>query len=544
MTAQTAARTTAGVLVRVFWEVFWLSWEVLKWSGRHAAWALMSAMAGAVAALFGGRDVGLIVLAVVWLVPAVGSCVWRRRWPISFERVIAGPARRRRWRKWARQSWVTVATRSGLGQTTQRRRSNLKGESWTEAYTLAPALRRVETCDTSLHLTARALVGQTSEDLAAIAPALRDAAGARSVATKVINPGVVRFELRMADVLSSAFSSPGPYVPSDGTVAVHEVAMGRREDSAAWILTLTERHTLVTGCAGSGKGSIVWGIVGNLLPAVAAGLVRLYAIDLKYGVEIKMGERAFTAVATTEEQALVLLERIDALVASRGHAMAGTARSHTPTVADPFVVLVIDELASLTAYMSDQDAKKSADRLLRSILSKGRAMGVSVVGAIQDPRKETLPARGLFTQTIALRLRSRDEVTMVLGAGMADSAPADKIMPTQQGMGYAVDEDGTAIRVRAAYWSDSLIKTAVARYPAPHVEGLAPTEGAPQTPGREEADTRGTARQSGSTSTATPGPGPSTNGSSPRQRAPRKPRTPRVPRTTGGTSEGPSKDAA
>ena len=50
--------------------------------------------------------------------------------------------------------------------------------------------------------------------------------------------------------------------------------------------------------------------------------------------------------------------------------------------------------------------------------------------------------RGLFTQTIALRLRSRDEVTMVLGDGMAETAPAHRISPDRPGTGYVVAQDG------------------------------------------------------------------------------------------------------
>jgi DNA segregation ATPase FtsK/SpoIIIE, S-DNA-T family len=38
--------------------------------------------------------------------------------------------------------------------------------------------------------------------------------------------------------------------------------------------------------------------------------------------------------------------------------MAGRERSHTPSAADPLVVLLIDELAGLTAYMTDAALKK------------------------------------------------------------------------------------------------------------------------------------------------------------------------------------------
>ena len=72
--------------------------------------------------------------------------------------------------------------------------------------------------------------------------------------------------------------------------------------------------------------------------------------------------------------------------------------------------------------------------------------------------------RGLFTQTIALRLRSRDEVTMVLGDGMADAAPAHRISPDAPGTGYVIAEDGQVTRVRSDFWTDDQIRSTAKQY--------------------------------------------------------------------------------
>ena len=72
--------------------------------------------------------------------------------------------------------------------------------------------------------------------------------------------------------------------------------------------------------------------------------------------------------------------------------------------------------------------------------------------------------RGLFTQTIALRLRSRDEVTMVLGDGMADIAPAHRISPDAPGTGYVIAEDGQVTRVRSDFWADDQIRSTAKQY--------------------------------------------------------------------------------
>jgi len=78
-----------------------------------------------------------------------------------------------------------------------------------------------------------------------------------------------------------------------------------------------------------------------------------------------------------------------------------------------------------------------------------------VAAFLQDPRKEVPPIRGLFTQTIALRLRSRGEVATVRGEGLTDAAPAHRTSPETPGTGYVVAEDGSAMWGRADYWTDT-----------------------------------------------------------------------------------------
>lgn len=504
------ARLVGRLLRSGMREIGQSAWAIVRWLWRHTWWVFAVTTLAFVLAILQGQTIGVAAVTLGWVVPAVSLSLWRRHRPQSYEKCIAGPTRRRRYRTWARNSWRAVAKGCGLGVTRTVSRHNLKGEHWTEKVTRVPALKAIQATDTALFITARALVGQTSDDLVAIAPAVGDAAGARSARARVVGPGLVRFELRMREHLAEAMTAQLPTEPEPGKVWIDHVPMGRREDGSDWWLRLVERHTLVVGCSGSGKGSIVWGVSGQLAPAVSGGLVRLYGIDLKYGVELSMGRRLFTALATQEEQALEMLKRLDRLVKERGETIAGHARSHVATPESPFVVLVIDELASLTAYMSDTNARKEAAQLLSSILTKGRAFGVVVIGAIQDPRKETIPARGLFTQTVALRLRSASEVMMVLGEGMQDVAPAHKISDAQPGTGYVVEEDGSASKVRAAYWSDSIIRATAQRYPTPHVESLDP---APE-PTKPADVPNGEAKGSP-------------------EKKPRKPRAPRKPRTTG-----------
>ncbi len=122
---------------------------------------------------------------------------------------------------------------------------------------------------------------------------------------------------------------------------------------------------------------------------------------------------------------------------------------------------------------------RRANTAIATLASQGRAVGFVVFACRQDPRKETLPARGLFTQTVGLRLRDRTETAMVLGDGaVAAGALSHEISPSTPGVAYVVPEDGSVpIRVRAAYASDEQIREAAMTYPAPNPR---PIEAVPQ----------------------------------------------------------------
>ena len=251
----------------------------------------------------------------------------------------------------------------------------------------------------------------------------------------------------------------------DGFDETGAVTLGRTSDGSPWRLDLTARHTLVVGRSGSGKGSIFWGIAGNLAPASHAGIVQLWGVDLKGGVEVSVGGPMFSHIAMNEPDAVRLLGDLHRVIIHRQSLMRGLSRTFTPTPGDPVHVLMIDELAVLTAYAS-KDVVNEAANLLKLILTQGRAFGVMVVAFVQDPRKETVGMRELFTQTIALRLASTSETRMVLGDGYGDLAPAHRIDRTMPGVGYVVRNDGEVERVRADFWPDDVIRLVADTFPA------------------------------------------------------------------------------
>jgi len=153
----------------------------------------------------------------------------------------------------------------------------------------------------------------------------------------------------------------------------------------------------------------------------------------------------------------------------RAQGLAGVTRLHEPTREEPLIVLVVDEIANLTAYLTDRAVKNRIQQALGLLLTQGRAVGVCVVGALQDPRREVLALRNLFPLRIALRLDAPTEVDMVLGDGAREQgATCDRIPGRLPGVGYVrVDGVREPTRVRAAYVSDDDIAAMVAAYPAP-----------------------------------------------------------------------------
>jgi S-DNA-T family DNA segregation ATPase FtsK/SpoIIIE len=447
--------------------------------GRFVFWVVLAAAFLAIP--LGQPDKGR-ALVVLGLVPGIVAAAWDWGWPVGYERFCAGPSRRWGWRHRARRIWPKLARECGLSvQRNVRRRSwslapkrdarLLVSSTSTASEWVHPHLMDVLTRGDTLTLRVKARMGQTLEDLEKAAPPFAAAFSAVSYRVKAWTPSVLDVDLVMREALSYPTEAQVP-APLGHHLSVDTVTLGRRQDGTAWALQVRGRHTLVVGCSGSGKGSMLWGVCGGLAPAVRADLVRLWGVDLKRGVEVMMARALFTTVAITPADAIATLRRLLAVVEERGCAMAGVSRLHVPRPGDPLHVLVIDELAALTAY-ADNDTKREASRLLSEVLTQGRALGIVVLACVQDPRKEVVGMRGLFTQTIALRLRSPEETRMVLGDGTAALAPAHRLSPSAPGSAWIVEEDGTLDRVRADYWPDELVRHTAATYPALVVEDTA-----------------------------------------------------------------------
>jgi S-DNA-T family DNA segregation ATPase FtsK/SpoIIIE len=419
-------------LLRLIWRVVWfllrhplldvvgglvlLVWLNLGWPG------IIGLTAGTIAALTGLRH-------------------WRPDW---YARFVTTPMRCR-WRWWFyRRHWHAVLTVTGLAPAYRGR-------------IVLPVLGRVEAgaCTDRLHV--RLVSGQAPADFADQAESLAHGFRALLCRVRSATPGALILELVRRDALAEPMTAlPIPDEPD-----LKALPVGRREDGAVFTIRLAGTHVLIAGATGAGKGSYLWGLVRAMLPLMAAGLVQVWACDPKL-MELAFGRPLFDRhgrYAADPADIADLLELAVADMQARAARFAGKQRDHTPTTEFPFVAIVVDEIAFLTAYQADRKLKDRTLAALATLTTQGRAVGYCVVAALQDPRKEVLNIRNLFPDKIALRLDEPAQVDMVLGEGARDrGALCDEISPQPTvgaGVGFVrLETSPDPVRVRAAFVSD------------------------------------------------------------------------------------------
>jgi S-DNA-T family DNA segregation ATPase FtsK/SpoIIIE len=366
-------------------------------------------------------------------------------WPGWFARHVV-QASRDWWRHWFyRRRWTAALTLAGLAPSYRGR-------------VLVPVLVGVRAAGAVDLVTVRLVTGQAPQAFADRTQNLAHAFGAQLCRVRDALPGLVTLEFVRSDTLADPIGA----LPVGPVVNLGALPVGRCEDGTPWLLRLLGSHVLIAGATGSGKGSVIWSAVRAVLPAILGGWVQVWALDPKR-MELSFGRDLFTRYADTAAGMVGLLEDAVTEMHDRAAKFAGATRTFTPSTAFPFLVLVVDELAFLTAYQPDRDLRKRAEAAIATLTSQGRSVGVCVVGALQDPRKDVISLRNLFPTRIALRLDESDQVDMVLGDGARDrGALADQISPipeTGAGVGYVrLEGSPQVVRVRAAYVADEDIQ--------------------------------------------------------------------------------------
>jgi len=299
-------------------------------------------------------------------------------------------------------------------------------------------------------------VGLAPVDLEKVCDGVAHAFRARECRVTSATPGRAWLEVHHRDVLRSVVSPIAQAEPAD----LSGVPIGACEDGDAWRLRLSGTHVLIAGATGSGKGSVLWSLLHGLGSDIRQGRVQVWAMDPKGGMELRPGQGLFGRFEDSSPEAMcAAVEDLVRLKDERAKALAERGlRGHVASVDEPHVVLIIDELATLTA-LADRAVTNRFERALGLLLTQGRACGITVVAAVQDPGKDVVGWRDLFPTRVAMRLDNPIQVDMVLGDGARDrGARADFISELTPGVAYVRVEGSREIRrVRSAYLDDEAI---------------------------------------------------------------------------------------
>ncbi|MGW5385276.1 FtsK/SpoIIIE domain-containing protein [Nocardia sp. NPDC003963] len=265
------------------------------------------------------------------------------------------------------------------------------------------------------------------------------------------HPGFVHLELRTVDTLAD--SAPVTGLLAYG-VDLEAVPVGVTEDHDVWRLRVMYSHILIAGATGSGKGSVLWSIINGLGPAIKAGLVDILLGDPKGGMEFGAGEgRLWTDFQWTADGIIAMLTTAVAELDERkARFKAAGIRKYTPSVDEPLKVIIIDEYAALSAFATREQVNEGL-RLIGLLLTQGRAVGYTVIVALQDPSKDTMPNRQFFSTRIGLRFDEPRQTSMVHGDGAKDrGARCHEIPDTTPGVAYVGQDGSKDFRRVRAYW--------------------------------------------------------------------------------------------
>jgi len=208
---------------------------------------------------------------------------------------------------------------------------------------MLPVLGKVSATRFTDRVQVRLVSGQSAADFAARADNLAHGFGAMLCRIRSAAPGALVLEFVRRDALAAI--TPALAIPARADLRA--LPVGRREDGQVWVVRVHGTHVLIAGATGAGKASLLWSIVRALLPAMVAGLVRVWAADPKL-MELAYGRAIFDRfgryAATPEAVATMLEDAVDGMQ-RRAAAFAGTRREHTPTPEHPFIVILVDEVA-------------------------------------------------------------------------------------------------------------------------------------------------------------------------------------------------------
>jgi len=208
------------------------------------------------------------------------------------------------------------------------------------------------------------------------------------------------------------------------------IPVGQGQEGPVWRSLLDTGHVLVGGETGSGKSTWLNAMLVALLASHTPQQLQVAIVDPKQ-VEFQTYSgvpHLFDDLVVEVGQAGALLARVllevDRRMALFTRAGAKSLASYNDKVGEPLplILLLVDEVTDVALQAG---LKSEFYKDLIRLASKGRAFGLVLVLATQNPKAEVLNTliRGNMSTRIAFRVTTVDHSRVILGEGGAQTLP-------------------------------------------------------------------------------------------------------------------------
>ncbi|MEV6536669.1 FtsK/SpoIIIE domain-containing protein [Streptomyces sp. NPDC051639] len=246
------------------------------------------------------------------------------------------------------------------------------------------------------------------------------------------------------------------------------ISIGPDVRGLAISISVVERSGLIGGEPGAGKsasGNVI------LLAAALDPRVILWLADGKGGGDLEPFEplcECFEGDADPEAFHAMLLDAVADMKARYALLKKLGKRKVTEELADRYPLLRqkllwVDELMF---YTTDEEYGKKITKLLRNLVSRGRAAGIITFCATQKPGSDVVDTslRDLLSIRWALRCTTPEASDTILGKGAAASGYSAKSIESEmRGAGLLWAEGTNPTLVRADYYTDDQVTTLLER---------------------------------------------------------------------------------
>ncbi|MGW1682859.1 FtsK/SpoIIIE domain-containing protein [Saccharopolyspora sp. NPDC002376] len=424
-----------------------IEWRAAGWMARHPAMTTAPAVLGTSMVEFGPVTTAGVLAGV-----GAAGLSWYRGHPGTFDRHAAPWMRafRQRWVRYIGRRWRGLMIDCEFGRENRR-----------TGHVEVPRLLRVRSASPSIDtLYIKPLRGQSFKRFQDAQDELAMALRADALGVTKVKPGVIALTVVRGNPFTDIVAPAE--IPADAAdVDLSAIYMGEDEHGNDWTEPLIGgKHLLVCGATGSGKDSLIWNPLLAMGPAIREGMVKVDFLDLKGGMTAGSHRDSgfFNRYADDPDKGLEVIEAFrDDMKATQRYLAAEGLRNFTVSRETPFRLLMIDELAMMTA-LGSSGTTRAAIKLMAEVMTQGRAPGSGLCAYVQEPTKDIVPVRDLFTSRVCMRTSAENHADMVLGEGMrqrgalADEIPADD---EHAGIGFRVDKySRRPVRVRAGYATD------------------------------------------------------------------------------------------